>query len=105
MYCSNCGKQIGEGSAFCPSCGSPSGAGSPAAPGGKRPFARYSSDKKIGGVCGGVARYFDLDPTLVRAAWLLCVLLWGTGLIVYVALWLVMPLDPAPAPPPETPAS
>ena len=44
-------------------------------PSAARPFARYSADKKIAGVCGGVARYFDLDSSLVRAIWLLCVLL------------------------------
>jgi phage shock protein C len=102
MYCSNCGKDIGEGAAYCPFCGSRSGATSPLAKlSSKRPFARYSSDKKIAGVCGGVARYFDIDPTLVRAVWLLCVLLYGTGLIVYVVLWIVMPLDPPPVPPAE----
>jgi phage shock protein C len=99
MYCSNCGKNIGDGAAYCPFCGSRTSWASPlSALSGRPPFARYSSDKKIGGVCGGVARYFDLDPTLVRAIWLLCVLLGGTGLLVYVVLWIVMPLDP-PEPP------
>jgi len=97
MYCANCGKEVGSSVSFCPSCGAPTGAS--ASSGAKRPFARYSSDKKIGGVCGGVARYFDLDSTLVRAVWLLCVLLGGTGLLAYLVLWVVMPLDPAPAPP------
>jgi len=44
------------------------------------------------GVCGGVARYFDLDSSLVRAIWLLCVLA-GQGCC-YLILWIVMPLDP-----------
>lgn len=101
MYCSNCGKDLGAGTAFCPFCGSRAAAGSPMAKlNFKRPFARYSSDKKIGGVCGGVARYFDLDSNLVRAVWLLCVLLGGTGLLAYLILWIVMPLDPPPEPPP-----
>jgi phage shock protein PspC (stress-responsive transcriptional regulator) len=60
----------------------------------QRRFARYGADKKIAGVCAGVARYFDLDPTLVRAIWLLCVLLAGTGLLAYIVLWIIMPLDP-----------
>jgi len=106
MSCSNCGKDIGEGAGYCPFCGSRSGATSPLAMlSSKRPFARYSSDKKIGGVCGGIARYFDLDPTLVRAVWLLCVLLGGTGLLVYAVLWIVMPLDPPPVPPQDAPAA
>ena len=95
MYCSNCGKIISDSSVFCQFCGARVAPGSPfAMPFAKRPFARYRNDKKIAGVCGGVARYFDLDSTLVRAIWLLCVLLWGVGLLVYLALWIVMPLDP-----------
>jgi phage shock protein C len=95
MYCSNCGKEIGEHPVFCQFCGTRV-AGVPAdvAPGAKQRFARYSSDKKIAGVCGGVARYFDMDSGLVRGIWLLCVLLGGTGLLAYVILWIVMPLDP-----------
>jgi phage shock protein C len=67
-----------------------------------RPFARYSADKKIAGVCGGVARYFGLDSSLVRAIWLLSVLLWGSGLLVYLVLWIAMPLDPIVPQPPAT---
>ena len=104
MYCSNCGKSIDDSSVFCPFCGARvAGQGSSgfAIPSSKRPFARYSNDKKIAGVCGGVARYFDLDSSLVRAIWLLCSLLWGAGLIAYIVLWIAMPLDPAGPLPPE----
>ena len=95
MYCTNCGKNIGDNPVFCQSCGSRAAPVPPFSwPSAKRPFARYSADKKIGGVCGGVARYFDLDSSLVRAIWLLCVLLAGTGLLAYVVLWIAMPLDP-----------
>lgn len=56
---------------------------------------RKSRDKKIAGVCGGVADYFGIDPTLVRVAWaLLTILTVGfPGLLIYVILALVMP-DP-----------
>jgi phage shock protein C len=94
MYCSSCGKEIGDHPAFCQYCGSRVAPLPPFAAAAKRPFARYSTDKKIAGVCGGVARYFDLDSSLVRAIWLLCVLLAGCGLLVYLILWIVMPLDP-----------
>jgi phage shock protein PspC (stress-responsive transcriptional regulator) len=98
MYCSNCGKEIGEHPAFCQFCGTRVAPVPPTytvpPPGPKRPFARYSGDKKIAGVCGGVARYFDLDSSLVRALWVLCVLLGGTGLLAYIVLWIVMPLNP-----------
>lgn len=52
---------------------------------------RRSSNAKIAGVCAGVAEYFELDPTLVRALWLAAVLLGGCGLILYIILWIVMP--------------
>lgn len=97
MYCSNCGKEIGEHPVFCQFCGTRVAPMPPiytVPPGPKRPFARFSGDKKIAGVCGGVARYFDIDSSLVRALWLLCVLLGGTGLLAYIVLWIVMPLDP-----------
>jgi len=97
MYCTYCGKNIGEQPIFCQYCGSrlaPMAAPvtPPAVP--PRRFSRVRYDKKIAGVCGGVARYFDLDPTLVRALWLVCLLLAGTGLLLYIILWIVMPLDP-----------
>ncbi len=52
-----------------------------------------SRDKKIFGVCGGVAEYFDLDPTVVRIIWLIAVLGAGTGLLAYIIAALLMP-DP-----------
>ena len=94
MFCVQCGKNIDDGAAFCQFCGARVAPMPYVAP--KRIFARFSTDKKIAGVCGGVARYFDLDASLVRAVWLLCVLLGGTGLLAYIVLWIVMPLDPAP---------
>jgi phage shock protein C len=97
MYCSHCGKDVGTGGpAYCQFCGGrlATGAFTPSG----RSFARYSSEKKIAGVCGGVARYFDVDPTLVRALWLLSLLLGGASAVIYLVLWFAMPLDPgAPA--------
>lgn len=52
-----------------------------------------SRDKKIAGVCGGLADYLGLDPSVVRIVWLLCVLLGGTGLLAYLVMWIVMPED------------
>lgn len=59
---------------------------------------RSSRDKKLGGVCAGVADYFDLDPTIVRVVWLLAVLFAGTGLLLYLILWIVLPLAPMGVP-------
>ena len=55
---------------------------------------RSSRDKKIGGVCAGLADYFDLDPTIVRIVWLLAIFFGGTGLLVYIILWIALPLAP-----------
>lgn len=52
---------------------------------------RRSSNSMIAGVCGGVANYFDIDPTVVRILWVLFVLLGGSGILVYVIMWILMP--------------
>lgn len=50
-----------------------------------------SSDKKIGGVAGGVANYLGIDPTIVRILWVCAVLFAGFGLLAYLICWLIMP--------------
>jgi phage shock protein PspC (stress-responsive transcriptional regulator) len=52
----------------------------------------------VGGVCGGIGRYFGIDPTLVRIGFVALALLGGTGLVVYAAALLLVPLDKADAP-------
>jgi len=52
-----------------------------------------SKDKKIAGVCGGFAKYFDLDPTLVRIGYVALVLFGGTGILLYIICALVMPKE------------
>jgi phage shock protein C len=99
MTCVNCQKDIAVGSRFCYNCGAkqpetPPPGLSPAT-GGKKKLMRSSTDKKIAGVCSGLADYFDIDPTIVRVVWLLAVLCAGTGLLLYVILWIVLPLAPA----------
>lgn len=52
-----------------------------------------SHDRMIGGVCGGIAEYFTLDATLVRAAYIILSLCSAAfpGLLVYILLWIIMP--------------
>jgi phage shock protein C len=50
-----------------------------------------STDKKIFGVCGGLGQYFDIDPTVVRIAFLISVIIFGTGLLLYLIMAIVMP--------------
>ncbi len=54
-------------------------------------FTRDASNKKLGGVCSGIARYLDIDPLLMRAIFLIAFILAGAGLLVYLILWLIMP--------------
>jgi len=56
---------------------------------------RSRKNQVIGGVAAGVAEYFDIDPTIVRIAWALLGMAWGTGVLVYLICWLVIPLNPA----------
>lgn len=98
MTCTNCQKDIVAGSNFCYNCGAKQagGTGAPysAAPGPRQKLMRSSTDKKIGGVCAGLAEFLDIDPTIVRVVWLLAVLCAGTGVFVYVVLWIVLPIAP-----------
>jgi phage shock protein C len=100
MICNSCQRNIADGSKFCYNCGARQVVtGTPevaAMTGGPRRLMRSSTDKKLGGVCAGVADYFDMDVTLVRVLWLLIVLFGGTGVLLYVILWIALPLAPLP---------
>ena len=51
--------------------------------------SRY--DKKVCGVCGGIAQFFNLDSTLVRLAWIIFTCLGGSGIIAYIIAAIIMP--------------
>jgi phage shock protein C len=59
-------------------------------------LVRTQNDRMIGGVCGGLGRYLNLDSTLVRLAFVLFTLAGGAGVLIYLILLIVMPLDTAP---------
>ncbi|WP_266168168.1 PspC domain-containing protein [Dyella subtropica] len=54
-------------------------------------LCRSSSQRMLAGVCGGIAEYYGWDPTIVRVAWIVLTLLGGSGILLYLILWLVMP--------------
>ncbi|MEX2161038.1 MAG: PspC domain-containing protein [Anaerolineales bacterium] len=56
---------------------------------------RSRSDRMLGGVAGGLAEYLDADPTIIRLIFAFSFLLWGTGLLIYLIMWLVVPEAPA----------
>ncbi|HEV2350662.1 MAG TPA: PspC domain-containing protein [Terriglobia bacterium] len=59
-------------------------------------LTRSIDDKKIAGVCGGLAEYLDLDPTLVRIVWVMLALFVGWGVLGYLIAWMVLPEQPQP---------
>jgi len=52
---------------------------------------RSQADKIFAGVCGGLADYFDIDATIIRLLFILIIAFGGSGFIVYLLLWLIMP--------------
>ena len=53
---------------------------------------RSGRDKKIAGVCAGVANYFDMDPTIVRVIWAVLAFGYGAGIVAYIILWIIAPV-------------
>jgi phage shock protein C len=58
----------------------------------KRLF-RSKKEKMISGLCGGIAEYFDIDPSIVRILWLLLLFGAGFGLLAYLIGWIIVPED------------
>lgn len=57
----------------------------------KRLYRANKKDSMIGGVCAGIGDYFDIDPTLVRLFWILLLFGFGTGILLYIILWIIVP--------------
>ncbi len=57
---------------------------------------RSQTNKVFAGVCGGIGEFFSVDPTIVRIAFLLSFLIGGFGLLLYVLLWILMPVRENP---------
>ena len=60
-----------------------------------RKLYRSETNKMMGGICGGLGEYFNIDPTIVRLVFVLAALLAGHGILVYIILWIIIP--PAPS--------
>ena len=59
----------------------------------KKRLYKSSRNKKICGVCGGIAEYLNMDPTVIRLITAIIVLAWGSGIILYIIMAFVMPYD------------
>lgn len=55
---------------------------------------RIKEGKKLAGVCGGLAKFFNIDPTIIRLLWALVVLFAGFGLLAYIVCAFVIPEEP-----------
>ena len=52
---------------------------------------RSRIDRMIAGICGGLAKYFDIDPTIVRVLFVVSIFIGGGGIVAYIILWIVVP--------------
>ena len=68
----------------------------------KKRLLRSSKDKKLFGVCGGIAEYFDIDPTIIRVLCILVSVLNPLGVLAYIICAIVMPTDEPNGEKPDT---
>jgi phage shock protein C len=96
MFCMHCGREITDSSSFCSACG-----GRQQQRTSRKQLLLSATDKKIAGVCGGIAEYLDVDPTMVRLIWVALSVVPGGfvgGAIAYLLAWIIIPKAPALAP-------
>ena len=55
---------------------------------------RSKTDRRIAGVCGGLGNYFDIDPTIIRLAWVVALFFAGGGLFAYLLAMIIGPQEP-----------
>ena len=109
MICPRCQKEIAGGSNFCYLCGERMAPAAPpaAAPAdrGPRRLVRSMTDRKLGGVCAGLADYLEMDVSLVRVLAAVSVIFYGVGVVAYLVAWIVIPEgDLIPGQPPAPPS-
>lgn len=93
MFCKHCGREINDSSTFCSACG-----GRQQQRTSRKQRTLSATEKKIAGVCGGIAEYLDVDPTMVRLIWVALSVVPGGfvgGAIAYLLAWIIIPKAPA----------
>ena len=55
---------------------------------------RSGENKVLGGVCGGLGEYFNVDPVIIRILWVAFSLLYGVGILAYILAWIIVPMNP-----------
>jgi phage shock protein C len=94
MICMQCQREIADHSNFCHFCGARQEAPPSCPPRPPRRLMRSVMDRKIAGVCGGIAEYLEVDSTIIRLLWVLAIILpipLVPAFLGYFVAWLVMP--------------
>ena len=86
MFCNHCGKANPDDARICGYCGASLTGGVV-----ERRLVRPRAGRRIAGVCAGLAQYYGWNVTALRIVWLLLILIAGTGGLLYIILWIVMP--------------
>ena len=89
MFCSHCGREIADSSSYCSSCGARQ-----QQRGLYKQLTLSATNSKIAGVCGCIAEYLDVDPTVVRLIWLVLSIVPGGivgGVVAYLVAWIIIP--------------
>lgn len=107
MYCTQCGRELRDATEnFCSACGHETPNAARGRTGAPRRLYRLSYDKQIAGVCSGLAKYMDVDVTLVRVVMITGTVFSGGLLAVgYIAAWIMLPVDHGIQMPAAAPAS
>jgi phage shock protein C len=89
MFCMQCGREIADSSSYCSSCGARQQLRTS-----HKQLTLSATDKKMAGVCGGIAEYLDVDPTIVRLIWVALSVVPGGfvgGALAYFLAWIIIP--------------
>ncbi|MEN3053056.1 MAG: PspC domain-containing protein [Candidatus Methanosuratincola petrocarbonis] len=62
---------------------------------------RSNSSRILGGVCGGIAEYFNVDPVIIRLIWIVFTVVYGFGIFLYLIAWIIIPRSPEGYSPPQ----
>ena len=91
MTCKHCHRDIPDEASYCLFCGRRQGISGTFFP---KALRRSHVDRKLAGICGGIARYLDTDPVFIRVAWVILSIVPGSillGVLAYVVAWIIVP--------------
>ncbi|MBE19028.1 MAG: hypothetical protein CMO11_03515 [Thaumarchaeota archaeon] len=62
-----------------------------------RRIYKNKKEGKLGGICSGIGDYLDMDPVIIRLIFIFSVFVWGSGILIYIILWAIIPTNPNPS--------